>query len=695
MRRLTAPCAVLGLLLALATGALAQAVPNIARLVNDLQTDAAHRAAAVQLLPRYGAEAVKPLLPLLGHPDGIVAKAAYNVIWSIACESGRPGFVDQATAVTDTLLAAYAAPELPEARQRQLLRFLAVSVPEGHDVAPIATDLTDETWREPVRTCLERIGTTEARAALRDAVLKADPDFAIALMDSLGQLRDEASAELLATMAHSDHDDVRAAAARALAFTGDPAYLETVTRVWERSDEATRFDATDALLKLADAMVTGGDGFDLAMAAYRRVLAGTDVPVMRDAAVMGLGRNGDPDVVPVILAAAQEQGAEDAAVMALFELRGGGAAMAIAKAYPAEPRGMQVALLPMMGRRGDAYLVPVLAEAGRSEDAEIRHAALAALVRTGNAAAIDPLVAAVQTGDQDERAMALAGLTRTVDALRARGEGAAAGRGYAAVLRVADTAELKRWALAGIVACPAPEGFDAIVATGTDLSTADLPPAALAGLAGALASAGRMDDAATALDAVLSKPLVGQPVADLAAALAAHPELDATRRLGFVGDWFVVGPFPFPGTGQGLGGVNVDEPNINLGATYKVGDATLAWERHTSDGVSGSVNLAAFYGMPQNQVAYAYTKIRVPEAMDAVIRIGSDDGCRLWVNGELVHDHDVDRGTVIDQDAAPAKLKAGVNELLVKISQGGGGWNFCLRVTTPDGVAVPVEIALD
>jgi len=77
--------------------------------------------------------------------------------------------------------------------------------------------------------------------------------------------------------------------------------------------------------------------------------------------------------------------------------------------------------------------------------------------------------------------------------------------------------------------------------------------------------------------------------------------------------------------------------------------------------------------------------VDVPEAGDAVLRCGSDDGIKVWINGEVVLNRDVDRGAKVDQDQAPCKLKAGANEILVEISQGGGGWNFNLRFTTPDG----------
>ncbi len=42
-------------------------------------------------------------------------------------------------------------------------------------------------------------------------------------------------------------------------------------------------------------------------------------------------------------------------------------------------------------------------------------------------------------------------------------------------------------------------------------------------------------------------------------------------------------------------------------------------------------------------------------------------------------------GRAPDQDKAKIKLKAGVNTLLIKVTQGGGEWSLCCRVRSADG----------
>jgi hypothetical protein len=80
--------------------------------------------------------------------------------------------------------------------------------------------------------------------------------------------------------------------------------------------------------------------------------------------------------------------------------------------------------------------------------------------------------------------------------------------------------------------------------------------------------------------------------------------------------------------------------------------------------------------------------VLVPVEIEAALLLGSDDGVKAWLNGEVVHSNNVDRGQVADQDMAPIKLKKGANELMLKISQGGGGWSACARIVGRDGAPI-------
>jgi len=78
----------------------------------------------------------------------------------------------------------------------------------------------------------------------------------------------------------------------------------------------------------------------------------------------------------------------------------------------------------------------------------------------------------------------------------------------------------------------------------------------------------------------------------------------------------------------------------------------------------------------------SYATVMSSTEMDTQVRVGTDDGLQVWLNGESVH---VDRGMALNQDIVNVKLKKGENTLLLQVSQGGGGWGFMCRLTQPHG----------
>ena len=160
----------------------------------------------------------------------------------------------------------------------------------------------------------------------------------------------------------------------------------------------------------------------------------------------------------------------------------------------------------------------------------------------------------------------------------------------------------------------------------------------------------------------------------------------------YLRDWHVIGPFH----GQNPQHVSLDlrtppeddfrkrvDGSVELSAAYRVKGQTLKWRPvpKGKDPVRGFVDLAAVLGQSEWCVAYAYTDVQEPGARDALLRCGSDDGIRVWVNGQEVHSHDTGRAYRMDSDLFPVRFRAGVNRILVKITNQTGGWGF--------GVAIP------
>jgi hypothetical protein len=58
----------------------------------------------------------------------------------------------------------------------------------------------------------------------------------------------------------------------------------------------------------------------------------------------------------------------------------------------------------------------------------------------------------------------------------------------------------------------------------------------------------------------------------------------------------------------------------------------------------------------------------------------------VWLNCEVVHANDVPRGLTLNADIVPVTLRAGDNDLLIKVTQGGGDWQFAARLRTSEGL---------
>ena len=87
-------------------------------------------------------------------------------------------------------------------------------------------------------------------------------------------------------------------------------------------------------------------------------------------------------------------------------------------------------------------------------------------------------------------------------------------------------------------------------------------------------------------------------------------------------------------------------------------------------------------------LVYLKTQVFVPTAQSVNLEIGSDDGIKLWVNGELVHANNAVRGLTPGQDHAKASLREGWNELRAKITQHTLGCGMTLRMVSTDGKPV-------
>jgi hypothetical protein len=125
----------------------------------------------------------------------------------------------------------------------------------------------------------------------------------------------------------------------------------------------------------------------------------------------------------------------------------------------------------------------------------------------------------------------------------------------------------------------------------------------------------------------------------------------AAQMNAFNSDWF---------TAAGAASVQPKD-----GEKQSVDGKELVWHRVKAD--DGYVDLLRGIGNQDYTVGYAWTEFEVPADTPAWLGLGSDDGVKIWLNGELVHDKWIRRPSRIDDDVVPLQLKRGRNRLLLKI----------------------------
>ena len=171
---------------------------------------------------------------------------------------------------------------------------------------------------------------------------------------------------------------------------------------------------------------------------------------------------------------------------------------------------------------------------------------------------------------------------------------------------------------------------------------------------------------------------------------------------GFISNWLIVGPFPNPGERPDCNGFHIDylknyggELNCTPanGMEIKTDDGKVVkWQPYQSTDTTVNFFSVEFLKLEPQQssiLCYAACWVDSDADKDVELRIGSDDGYKLWVNHKLVSEQNVYRSMEMDQETHKVKLNKGRNLILVKVATDWGEFAFMLRVVDADGKEVP------
>jgi len=155
------------------------------------------------------------------------------------------------------------------------------------------------------------------------------------------------------------------------------------------------------------------------------------------------------------------------------------------------------------------------------------------------------------------------------------------------------------------------------------------------------------------------------------------------RAHGHLTTWWLTGPFPWNPQDSPADRRFVGEPDVDP-TTQSHGGGPDDWTAYRVHNADGHVDLDDIYGQLPDRAAYAYAEFTQPDARDVLLKIGTNDGFVLWVNGQQIGRFEGGRSFRPDQDVFRVRAVKGTNRILLKVLNLGARWAFTARITDLD-----------
>lgn len=544
-----------------------------------------------------------------------------------------------------------------------------------------------------------------AARALAMLLPEVDSLTQVALIDALGQRDDPAAAPEIAILAKQAEPETRVAAVSALGTLGDDQDLPLLVEVASTAGDPAQTAARQAL-----GLVHRGKPNATLLAMLSSEKPEAQVEIIRALSsrsateatpqLMGLARNGDDtvrDAAFEALARLVDQPQLDALVQLVAQMTTDASRASAAGALSAACRHIQrehgtvdmtpvwmllkngspaarAALMPVCSGVVDPQARDVLRASLADTDPAIHEAAISAVCDTIDPALLpDVEKIACESPDESARTLALEACVRIAtqeDSIHIPEPERI--QLFQAITPAASSAAEKRVVLSGLAAVPDDSALQLAKPMLSDVTVSNEAARAVIQICRRLPDAGTA--AATLED--LADHVPGDALRQ--EAKAALKVVDT--RAEYITSWQFAGPYRQAGQNfSGLFDIVFPPETANAQSVdWRVlpvnDDPNNPWVMDLLKAMGG-----------EQEVAYARTSIHCAASQSAQLLINSDDGVKVWLNGEVVHANNVSRGLGTPPDRVKIKLKPGWNQLLLKVTQNNAGWGFCVRLTNPDG----------
>ena len=171
-------------------------------------------------------------------------------------------------------------------------------------------------------------------------------------------------------------------------------------------------------------------------------------------------------------------------------------------------------------------------------------------------------------------------------------------------------------------------------------------------------------------------------------------KIENNTELVTIKEWLVAGIFPsevLPADGNhesAREGYSIDflkeiggETNAEIGLATSVGLSNgkqVQFEYKKWD--KEYVDLIDIFGESANVCAYLYTELESKKTQDVFIHVGINDAGKVWLNNKLVIEHPFDGKAEQSDDIVKVELQKGINKVLMKLDQAGGGWGAYFQI---------------
>jgi HEAT repeat protein len=576
---------------------------------------------------------------------------------AVSDQAGRNALVTKALSGTDRPIQVAALKLLRELRDPELvhacvdqwatlpadaqLAVLDAQVKLGSEALPTArraSQSADATLRAGAWKALADLNDLNAVAGLASAAAHGQPAEQEIARDSLARLRGADARQALLTQLDRSEGAEKAELLRAIGQRGDRDSVDVLLKNAGAEDQAVRIASLESLRILAPPQAIS--------------------PLLDVAAKSKSDEQREP-VLKAIFAVCEASPNKDQTARSIVEAMG---------RFPTSERRQ---ILPLLSELATPEALRAAETASRDQDPELAKEAVRVLAQWPNASPAPHLLELARASNQSTlQTLALRGL------IEVAGQEPDTTKRLALLreaLNVSRGSEEKKQALGQVGQIPTKDALD--LALEYFINPDLVNEAALAAIS--IAEKLAVSDPKLA-DSVAAKVLDRVNEGDVARrawALRLKPSSGAS----FIRDWVVCGPYR-------QAGIVGAQAVFNIAFGPEKPSQKVEWKTVAP---ADQVSLSALFPGAENCVAYLRTRILAPEACRAVLLMGSDDGIKAWLNGRVVHSNNVDRGQVVDQDATPIQLNKGANELVLKITQGGGGWSACARITGSDGRPIP------